>query len=73
MGVRGSYYTDFAKMLSRAGFNVVTSDLRGVDSSSVRASRSCDFGYEEIISLDLPALVRRSSIMALSALIAGPS
>src|SRR5690348_4220743 len=57
MGVRGRYYTDFARMLSGRGFHVLTSDLRGIDSSSVRASRRCDFGYEEIINLDFPALV----------------
>jgi predicted alpha/beta hydrolase len=57
MGVRGNYYNNFAQILSRAGFNVVTSDLRGIGSSSIRASRRCDFGYEEIISVDLPALI----------------
>jgi predicted alpha/beta hydrolase len=56
MGVRGRYYSDFAQMLSRSGFHVLTSDLRGNDSSSVRASRHCDFGYEEIINRDCPAL-----------------
>ena len=57
MGVRCTYYNNFAQILSRAGFNVVTSDLRGIGSSSIRASRRCDFGYEEIISVDLPALI----------------
>jgi len=57
MGVRGRYYSDFARMLSRSGFHVLTSDLRGVDSSSLRASRDCDFGYEEIIHCDFPALL----------------
>jgi predicted alpha/beta hydrolase len=57
MGVRGRYYSDFACLLSKSGFHVLTSDLRGIDSSSVRASRHCDFGYEEIINRDLPALV----------------
>ena len=36
---------------------MLTSDLRGVDSSSLRASRNCDFGYEEIINCDFPALL----------------
>jgi predicted alpha/beta hydrolase len=57
MGVRGRYYSDFAQMLSRSGFHVLTSDLRGVDSSSLRASRNSDFGYEEIINCDFPALL----------------
>jgi len=57
MGVRGRYYSDFAHLLSESEFHVLTSDLRGIDSSSVRASRHCDFGYAEIINRDLPALV----------------
>jgi len=57
MGVRGGYYKEFAQALSRAGLHVITSDLRGVGSSSARASRTCDFGYGEILDLDLPALI----------------
>jgi predicted alpha/beta hydrolase len=57
MGVRGSYYAEFAQKLSRAGYHVVISDLRGIGSSSVRPSRDYDFGYNEILTLDLPALV----------------
>jgi predicted alpha/beta hydrolase len=56
MGVRGSYYADFAQHLCKAGFHVAVADLRGIDSSSVRASRECDFGYAEILERDLPAL-----------------
>lgn len=55
MGVRGSFYADFAQHLRRAGFHVAITDLRGIDSSSVRASRACDFGYAEILERDLPA------------------
>lgn len=57
MGVRGRYYVDFAQALSRAGLHAITSDLRGIDSSSVRASRACDFGYKEILDLDMPPLL----------------
>jgi predicted alpha/beta hydrolase len=57
MGVRGRYYSAFAQMLSRSGFHVLTGDRRGVDSSSLRASRDCNFGYEEIINCDFPALL----------------
>jgi predicted alpha/beta hydrolase len=57
MGVRGSYYSAFAQKLRHAGYHVVISDLRGIGSSSVRPSRGCDFGYNEILTLDLPALV----------------
>ncbi|WP_315728317.1 MULTISPECIES: alpha/beta fold hydrolase [unclassified Bradyrhizobium] len=56
MGVRGRYYSAFAQMLRGSGFHVLTSDRRGVDSSSLRASRNCDFGYREIVDFDFPAL-----------------
>jgi predicted alpha/beta hydrolase len=56
MGVRGKFYNDFALHLRNAGFHVAVADLRGIDSSSVRASRTCDFGYAEILERDLPAL-----------------
>jgi predicted alpha/beta hydrolase len=57
MGVRGRYYVKFAQALSRAGLHAITSDLRGIGSSSVRASRACDFGYKEILDLDMPPLL----------------
>lgn len=57
MGVRASYYKEFALALSRTGLHVVTSDLRGIGSSSVRASKDCDFGYADILERDLPALL----------------
>jgi predicted alpha/beta hydrolase len=57
MGVRGRYYSAFAQMLCGSGFHVLTSDRRGVDSSSLRASRNCNFGYQEIINFDFPALL----------------
>lgn len=57
MGVCGSYYTPFAQALRRAGLHVTTCDLRGAGSSSVRATRNCDFGYKEIIEIDMPALI----------------
>lgn len=57
MGVRGSYYAGLAQGLSNAGLHAITSDLRGIGSSSVRASPSHDFGYKEMLSLDLPALI----------------
>lgn len=57
MGVRADYYIGFARSLSLSGLNVVLSDLRGIGSSSVRASRTSDFGYREILEIDIPALV----------------
>ncbi len=57
MGVRASYYQPLAEALCSQGFPVVTTDLRGLGSSSVRANRKNDFGYREIVELDLPALL----------------
>jgi predicted alpha/beta hydrolase len=57
MGVRADYYAGLAQLLCREGFTVVLSDLRGIGRSSVRASARCDFGYREILELDLPALI----------------
>ncbi len=56
MGVRASYYQPLAEALCAQGFPVVTTDLRGLGTSSVRASRHCDFGYREIVEVDFPAL-----------------
>jgi predicted alpha/beta hydrolase len=57
MGVAAAYYTGFGEALRNSGVHVVISDLRGIGSSSMRASRACDFGYREILVHDLPALV----------------
>jgi predicted alpha/beta hydrolase len=57
MGVAAAYYIGFGEALRESGVHVVISDLRGIGSSSMRASRACDFGYREILAHDLPALV----------------
>ena len=50
MGVRASYYAPLARAISAAGLHAVTSDLRGLGTSSLRPTRACDFGYEEILT-----------------------
>lgn len=57
MGVAASYYAPLAEALRGQGCHAVTADLRGIGSSSVRASRRADFGYHEVVELDLPAIV----------------
>ena len=57
MGVRGSYYSSLARAFTANDVHAITGDLRGVGSSSVRASRSCDFGYHEMLTHDLPELI----------------
>lgn len=57
MGARASYYHGLAQELAGRGLCVFVADLRGIGSSSVRAGRDVDFGYHELISLDLPAVI----------------
>jgi predicted alpha/beta hydrolase len=55
MGVQASYYGPFIEALSKRGLLVVMAELRGHGSSSLRPSREVDFGYREIVELDIPA------------------
>jgi predicted alpha/beta hydrolase len=50
MGVRAIYYKSFANALRLEGFNVVLMDWRGYGSSTIRANRKTDFGYEQLIN-----------------------
>lgn len=59
MGVTASYYEPLALNLCSQGFHAITSDLRGVGHSSVRASRSVNFGYHEMVNFDWPAVVEK--------------
>ncbi len=59
MGVTASYYKILAKKLCSEGFHVITADLRGNGKSSIRASKKINFGYNDIVSIDLPELVMK--------------
>ena len=54
MGVPAKKYDAFAQALNDQGHAVAVTELRGIDSSSVRAGRKVDFGYHEIVDMDLP-------------------
>ena len=57
MGVEAAYYEPFARALAgRQAAIVALADLRGQGESSLRARRGADFGYREIVEIDLPAL-----------------
>lgn len=58
MGVRATFYRRLAEALARRGHPSLTADLRGLGTSSVRASRRSDFGYREMVELDFPARLR---------------
>jgi len=57
LGVQASYYEPLARALGNRGLDVVTSDWRGHGTSELRAGRTCDFGYREIVEEDMPALL----------------
>jgi len=57
MGVRARSYRRVAQALAAAGCMAVTTDLRGHGHSPVRPSRDNDFGYHDLISADLAAIV----------------
>ncbi len=57
MGLPGSFYEPLAGPFADAGLRLVTMDLRGHGTSSVRPGRGVDFGYRELLELDWPAAV----------------
>jgi predicted alpha/beta hydrolase len=55
MGAAAEYYRPFAAQLAERNLGVAALlDLRGQGRSSARARRGDDFGYREILELDLP-------------------
>ncbi len=56
MGVEAAYYDKLALALAEEGLNVAVADMRGLGTSSIRARRGVDFGYREIVEVDLPAI-----------------
>lgn len=57
MGIEARFYSVLATDLVQAGFGCAVLELRGLGTSSVRASRSVDFGYATMAELDLPAAI----------------
>ena len=57
MGVRATFYRPLAEAWRDLGHPAVTYDLRGIGTSSVRAGRRVDFGYREVVEVDLPAIL----------------
>jgi predicted alpha/beta hydrolase len=55
LGVAARHYVPFAQALAERGVAVFLHEWRGHGSSSVRAGRQCDWGYRELLTLDLPA------------------
>jgi predicted alpha/beta hydrolase len=55
LGVAARHYLPFAEALHTLGIAVFLHEARGHGSSSWRASSSCNWGYRELLELDLPA------------------
>lgn len=54
LGVPARSYRRFAEALAAQGVAVALHEWRGIGSSSVRASRDCDWGYAPLLLDDLP-------------------
>ena len=55
LGVPARHYEVFGRALAELGVAVVVHEWRGFGSSSLRASRDCDWGYAELLARDIPA------------------
>ena len=55
MGIAARHYLPLADALAARGIAVFVHEWRGGGSSDVRASRDCDWGYRELLTLDIPA------------------
>jgi predicted alpha/beta hydrolase len=58
MGVPARTYRQLATELQCLGYSAATFDLRGIGKSSIRASRSNDFGYFDMVAEDFPAVIK---------------
>lgn len=55
MGVAAKHYLPFAEALAARGIAVFVHEWRGNGGSNLRANRVHDWGYRELLTLDLPA------------------
>lgn len=55
MGVAARHYLPFAEALATRGIAVFLHEWRGNGSSNLRPDRLTDWGYREVLTLDLPA------------------
>lgn len=54
LGVAAKHYLPFAEALAQRSVAVFVHEWRGHGTSTLRASRACDWGYRELLTLDLP-------------------
>lgn len=75
LGVAARHYVPFADALAARGIAVFLHEWRGNGSSTLRANRVNDWGYRELLDIDLPATLAavRSHAPGLPACIGGHS
>jgi predicted alpha/beta hydrolase len=56
LAVPANRYERFAQALNTQGVSVAVPDWRGLASSSLRPGRGADWGYRDLLEVDLPAL-----------------
>lgn len=57
MALKAKFYLPLAKALHAAGLSVATVDLRGQGEAKPALREGPDFGYRELVEVDLPAVV----------------
>ncbi|WP_394847825.1 alpha/beta fold hydrolase [Pendulispora brunnea] len=57
MGTAAGYYDKLGAAFAQRGVHAALFELRGIDTSSVRASRETDFGYGTLIEQDIPPAI----------------
>jgi predicted alpha/beta hydrolase len=57
MGVEAGYYDPLGSALAELGLAALVAELRGNGTSSLRARRGVDFGYRELVELDVASAV----------------
>jgi predicted alpha/beta hydrolase len=57
MGLSARQYIAFAQSLAAKGIDTLIHEWRGLGSSSLRAARDVDWGYRELLELDLAAAI----------------
>lgn len=75
LGIAARHYLPFAEALAARGIAVFVHEWRGHGTSSQRAGRGSDWGYRELLTIDLPASVEciRQRYPALPKIVGGHS
>ncbi|NDY96517.1 alpha/beta fold hydrolase [Wenzhouxiangella sp. C33] len=64
MGLSARQYIRFGQALAASGIETLIHEWRGLGSSSLRASRTVDWGYRELLEMDLDPVIDRARELA---------